>query len=348
MTGSEIITKLRWLVREGQNVISDEALLKLYNRKRLDFALLTKVSMRIWVCPNPPSFSKTFSAAFERAFSSTFAFNPFFLCTANGWSCSQVWEVQQLRGITGGFTSGGYIVTNPGDAAHVTEQNRIPFPLPEDFGAPLLMLWRGKELLYVTEAELSAYDTDWKIRQASEPLYWTLGDGYEKGLFYLFPYPSYESIASSGEGVMILTDGDLSFSEAGPISYVPTFDPDYDTNEIVSQVLPASECITLFYAVAPIDLDETSDEVIPLPFVQYILAGAAAEVLKSRRAFSNETRRAFFSIRYELGLSQAKRAKQRLSLAVKNIVDSVLQGESRGTRPPLPRLPDHYPRFRLR
>jgi hypothetical protein len=222
--------------------------------------------------------------------------------------------------LAGGYNlaGDGYTVTCGDDAISVDPQHDLPLFPGVDYFSPSALFWNYKSL--------------------AQRSYSKIDEQYNDGWHYKGTEVDFFSHAQGTRRKALVTRG-IPYAKPDDIETT-------GAQSLVGNTLRENMFI-LAYNVVPERPTATSDSLeIQEPFVKYIEYRVASRLLKSFYQLRNEEKALHLEYRYGIGVSLVKNIMTKQ--AIERSVRLGSSGRRRGSAPPAPRLPQHYPSLRLR
>jgi hypothetical protein len=214
--------------------------------------------------------------------------------------------------------SDGCTVTCGDDVVFVTPQHDIPIFPGVDYYKPAALMWNYKAVQQKSYNDIDDYYKDgWHFRSMVVDFF-----SHTEGL---------RRKALVVRGIPYAKPDDIDDPEA---------------QSLVDNTLRDS-MFTLVYYVVPTRPTAVSDEMeVQEPFIKYIEYQVAARLLKSFYQLRNAERASHLEARYKFGVALTRRVVTKQETGRSRRLGPI--GSNQGMKPHYPRLPQHYPRLRLR
>lgn len=312
---SESITKIRRLVKDPQSKIitSDTPILNLIGRVQQEFARDSLCLSKVEELQAPSEIAFSITHHWEEGFTGSAKVMIPFLKDGT-YSSSQPFE------LAGGYNlpADGYTVTCGDDVMNVDPQHDLPLFPGVDYYSPIQLFWNYKAIAQKSYAKVDEqYNDGWHYK-GTEVDFFSHAQGTRRKALVTrsIPYAKPDDIETTG------------------------------AQSLVGNTLRENMFI-LAYNVVPERPTATSDSfMVQEPFIKYIEYRVACRLLKSYYPLRNKEKALHLEFRYGVGVAIVKTV-----LSKQAIERSVRLGASerrRGSAPPAPRLPQHYPTLRVR
>lgn len=317
-TFAESIVRVRRLIRDesSRTIDTDTPIRKLLGRNQQKFARETSCLVLVKELVAPPEIELCHTHSWEEGAYPSYSYSYFspFVCDGT-YSATKPFEISNDFDLAGRE----YLITCGDDASHIEPGHEVPLVVGPDYYKPRGLLWNYRNVeqrgYHIVD---EFYDDGW-AHQGTEVDFFCHGEGLHRKVLLVRALP--------------YAKPDDRYTVAQRDSMV-----DEELRENV---------FILIYVGIPNTPDDTSEEFgINEPFVKYVEYLTAARLLRTYYQIRDLERAAHFEFRYALGVKLVSNLISKLNARASR----QLGGENfrAGRKPPYPRLPDHYPRLRLR
>lgn len=307
---SAIETKVKRIVGDSAlQLLDSDAFLSIFNNAQQRFARETRCLVQVVSLLAPPNIDYCITHNWEEGYVSGSVFNPFFHTAT--YAATQPFELSADHDLAGD----GITVTSGVELLSDDPQHPVPFFFPEDCYAHLGIFWNYKMLEQISWDEIQHIDVDGWHKRGSQVDFFATLEGRNRRGFVTRSIP-YDVGSATNEATAIDT------------------------------ALVANVFYVIYYQIPP-RAEATSESVtVPVPWAKYLEYFCLWRYFSMRTQYADPIMAQHFKQRYDIGVRLVKRMQRKL------IVEKIRQlggyGGKRGKKPPYPRLPDHYPKMRLR